>query len=43
MGKLTKTEVCYQGLYYCCDAPDKVFVWRDMDLGTFDLGSNGML
>jgi hypothetical protein len=32
-----------QGLGYCCNRPDHVFVGRNVDLGTLDLGSSRML
>jgi hypothetical protein len=31
------------GIGYCWDRPDHVFVWRNVDFGTLDLESNGML
>jgi hypothetical protein len=29
--------------FYCCDKPDHSFVWKNVDLGTLDLESYGML
>ena len=44
METLTKTEVGWnQGLGHCCDRPKGIFLWRNMDLGTLDLESNGIL
>jgi hypothetical protein len=31
------------GVGYCCDWPDHAFVWKDVDLGTLDLESHGIL
>ena len=36
-------RICSQGLCYCCDSPDHVFVWKNVDFGTLDLKSSGML
>jgi hypothetical protein len=30
------------GTGYCCDRSDHVFVWKNVDFGTFDLESHGM-
>ena len=35
--------VCVCVCVYCCDRLDHVFVWRNVDLGTLDLESHGML
>ena len=34
---------CYHRLCYCCDSSDHVFVWKNVDFGTLDLKSSGML
>jgi hypothetical protein len=31
------------GVGDCCDRPDHVFVWWNVDLGTLDLGGSAML
>ena len=38
----TKTEVTFR-LWYCCDSPDHAFVWKNVDFGTLNLESIGML
>jgi hypothetical protein len=33
----------YQGLGYCCDRPDHAFAGKNVDFGTLDLESSGMV
>jgi hypothetical protein len=43
METLTKTEISTRDWGYCCDRPDHVFVWKNVDAGAFDLENYGML
>lgn len=38
-----KTEIGTKDWEYCCDRPDHVFVWKNIDVGTLDLESHGMV
>jgi hypothetical protein len=39
----TQRQKLVPGVGHCCDKPNHVFVWRNVDFETFDYESSGML